>query len=345
MRTIILLGTRGIPARHGAFEQFAEVFCQKYQNQFNIIVFCEGDGTLKSSHNVRQIFIKKMNLPGYAILYDVFSIFITVFRLRKLNPTVFIFGYTASPFFFLLKFFKIKFWVNTDGYEYRRDKFGSIAKIYLRWAEKCAAFFAKDNLITDSSDLVHYFNYKYGITPVLIAYGFDEFKADKEQFLRHCTNNYDVCVQRLEPENNIKMIVDAYSNSNRTLILIGPTTDWFEKNIKPFLPQNVHYIGSVYDRKTLNEYRYFASNYIHGHSVGGMNPVLIESLKFDHIPIVYLTPHNYEVYGKEAYYFYDKTSLNALLRVESLKKCDPDPMYSRERFNWDTILDSYINLI
>ena len=345
MKTIILLGTRGIPARHGAFEQFAEVFCQKFQNQFNVIVFCEGDGALKTSHNVKQVFIKKMNLPGYAILYDVFSILITVFRFRQLNPSVFVFGYTASPFFFLFNLFKVEYWVNTDGYEYKRDKFGSFAKIYLRFAEKCAAFFAKNKLITDSSDLVNYFKTKYGIAPKLIAYGFDEFQEEESQFDRQILNEYDVCVQRLEPENNIQMIVEAYRKTHRTLILIGPSTKWFDNKIKPFLPQNVQYIGSVYDRKLLNEYRNFASYYVHGHSVGGMNPVLIESLKFKHIPLVYLTPHNYEVYGKEAYYFYDETSLTTLLNIDSLEKQMPDPIYSRERFNWDSILDSYIKLV
>jgi len=345
MKNIILLGTKGIPARHGAYEQFAQVFAEKNYNKYNIIIFGEGKVKAETELAVKVISIPKLNIPGYPIIYDLTSILISIFRFSKSNTSILIFGYTASPFFFLLNIVGFNYWVNTDGYEYRRGKFGTLAKVYLRVAEKFAVLFAGKKLITDSSDLVNYFNQRYGVEPKLIAYGYDEISKRISLTPRPINQDYDLCIQRLEPENNISMIVEGYRGVKRTLVIIGPTTSWFDKNIKPHLPDNVIYLGPVYERSKLENWRYHAAYYIHGHSVGGMNPVLIESLQYPHLTIAYLTPHNHEVYGNGAYYFYESKTLKELLLNKNLNQLQPDVTKDKERFSWEKINTEYLKLI
>ena len=344
MKNVILLGTKGVPARHGAFEQFAHIFCKKFSNNYRITVYCEGDARDEYLADVNRVFIPVVKIPFYPILYDLFSIIHLILSDKRKDATVFIFGYTAAPFFYLLNIFGVNYFVNTDGYEYKRAKFGKIAKGYLRIAERFAVFWAGSNLITDSSDLVRYFQLRYKVNPHFIAYGFDPFNEKDLSFDIAEYGSYDICVQRLEPENNIELIVDAYSGSDRKLLIVGPTTDWFDKEVKRTLTENVIYMGPIYDRNVLMQLRSGAERYVHGHSVGGMNPVLIESLQFDHIPMLFLTPHNFEVFGSGAYYFYDASSLLKLLSDDLVSPIS-DPRHPQSRFTWDYILKKYQELI
>jgi hypothetical protein len=344
MQSVVILGTKGVPAKHGAFEQFTHIFSENLKNDYNITVYCEGRNEEAYYENVKRVFIPSIKLPFYPIIYDLLSIIHCILFSNRKNTTIFIFGYTVSPFFWLLNIFGFKYWVNTDGYEYRRDKFGRMAKMYLKFAERMAVYWAGDKLITDSSDLVNYFYHKYSVKPQFIAYGFDKV----EESFRHNEGEnileFDLCIQRLEPENNIQMIVNAYKASKRLLYIVGPSTSWFNRAVLPVLSENIKYLGPIYDREKLISMRCTAQRYVHGHSVGGMNPVLIESLQFNHIPMLYLTPHNFEVYGSSAYYFYDDISLNKLLMSE-LDILPPDPRHTPARFTWENILQQYKKLI
>lgn len=344
MHSVVILGTKGVPAKHGAFEQFAHVFSENFKNEYNIVVYCEGGNDEPYYNNVKRVFIPSIKLPFYPIIYDFLSIVHCILFSNRKNTTIFIFGYTVSPFFGLFNLFGFKYWVNTDGYEYRRDKFGRLAKNYLKVAERMAVYWAGDNLITDSSDLVNYFYNKYNVKPQFIAYGFDKIEESLKQYDGNILEKFDLCIQRLEPENNVQMIVNAYKNSERLLYIVGPSTEWFNRTILPVLSENIKYLGPIYDREKLVKMRCTAQRYVHGHSVGGMNPVLIESLQFNHIPMLYLTPHNFEVYGASAYYFYDDKSLYKLLTSE-LDKLPHDPRHSSERFTWEKILCQYKKLI
>jgi glycosyltransferase involved in cell wall biosynthesis len=344
MKNVILIGTKGVPAKHGAFEQFAHVFSKNFVSDYKITVYCEGRDSGEYIPEINRVFIPVLNFTFYPILYDLFSIVHFILSNKRKNSTVFIFGYTAAPFFVLLNLMKVKYFVNTDGYEYKRAKFGRIAKFYLRFAEKMAVFWAGNNLITDSSDLVRYFQIRYNVDPNFIAYGFDPYIVTKVNNKTSKYGKYDICVQRLEPENNIELIIEAYRVSERKLLIVGPTTRWFDEKMKNTLTDNIIYLGPIYDRDFLMTLRSDAERYVHGHSVGGMNPVLIESLQFKHIPMLFLTPHNYEVYGTAAYYFYDKTSLTNLLSHKITRQVE-DPRHSQSRFTWDYILNQYKALI
>jgi glycosyltransferase involved in cell wall biosynthesis len=344
MQNVIILGTKGVPARHGAFEQFAHMFSKNFKSEYRITVYCEGGNRETYYDEVTRVFIPVLKLPFYPIIYDLLSIINCILFFKRRNTTIFIFGYTSSPFLGLFNLFGFKYWINTDGYEYRRDKFGSAAKLYLKFAERMAVFWAGNKLITDSSDLVNYFQKRYNVSPKFIAYGYDKVENSLRQSDVDCLENFDLCIQRLEPENNIQLIVKAYRKSTRILYIVGPTTAWFDKVVLPTLSENIKYLGPIYDREKLIRLRSTAKRYVHGHSVGGMNPVLIESLQFNHIPMLYLTPHNFEVYGSSAYYFYDEISLHKLL-MSDIDCLPQDPRHTQDRFTWENVLDQYKKLI
>jgi rhamnosyltransferase len=158
---------------------------------------------------------------------------------------------------------------------------------------------------------------------------------------------------RLEPENNFKMIINAFLHSecNANFYVIGPSTNEFEEFWSSLNSKcnrvgcECIYLGPIYDRKKLQNIRYFSHGYVHGHSVGGMNPVLIESLVFVQHRLVYLTPHNFEVTGvKGAQYFIGQENLTSLFN-HTYESDLIETETLDDRFTWEFILNRYNSLI
>ncbi|MED5787648.1 glycosyl transferase, partial [Enterobacter hormaechei] len=52
----------------------------------------------------------------------------------------------------------------------------------------------------------------------------------------------------------------------------------YHKRVKEAANENVLFLGAIYDSLAVSSLRYFALAYVHGHTVGGTNPSLVESI-------------------------------------------------------------------
>lgn len=100
---------------------------------------------------------------------------------------------------------------------------------------------------------------------------------------------YSVTVCRIEPENNIHIILGAFSKlPNHMLLIVG---NWnksdYGKSLKEKYSafQNIHLLDPIYEPHTINWLRSNAALYIHGHSAGGTNPSLVEAMNLG-LPIL-----------------------------------------------------------
>ena len=96
-------------------------------------------------------------------------------------------------------------------------------------------------------------------------------------------------VARIEPENNIEMILQAFVQMpDETIVIVG---NWerseFGKRLKNEYSsyKNIRLLNPIYDGHELNLLRSNCKLYIHGHSVGGTNPSLVEAMNL-HLPII-----------------------------------------------------------
>ena len=130
------------------------------------------------------------------------------------------------------------------------------------------------------------------------------------------------------------------------LIIIGPSTN-FEKNVLPIINESekILYFGPVYDRQKLFELRYGSFAYIHGHSVGGTNPTLVEACYVGRPIIAYDTNFNKEVLGNSGYFFkssYDLCQIiNHLEKENNLKF----PRKLSKDYEWESIAKKYLELL
>ena len=216
--------------------------------------------------------------------------------------------------FFIPKLFGKRLFVNPDGMEWKRSKFNPIIKSLLKLSEKLAVFWA-DSIIADSEEIKKYLDNKYKIESAFIPYGAHEAKKSEwnqeklPENLKNVTINpsYYLVVARLEPENNIDIIVRGYleSKSKTPLIVVGDYSIQKYKhmihdiiNNNPSKGNKIFFVGGIYDPESLNMLRQNCKAYIHGHSVGGTNPSLLEAMISKNLIIAHDNVFNKEVCGR-----------------------------------------------
>lgn len=341
-KKIALLGTHGIPARHGAFEQTISKLCEiAGARNLNAHFFVGCNSTMRDlaydEENVTRLFATRPKGAGI-ILYD----FLTSFKAYAKGARTFVyFGYEFSPFFLLLRFIGVTVICNVDGIEWRRAKWGRVAKLYFRFCESMAALTAS-NLVFDAWGIAKYFGVNHRATGHLIFYGADplpETHSDPE----FDAGSYFSLVMRMEPENNIKPIIEGFKKATTTkpLLLIGPSTPFFEQECLPLVDGiKVRYMGPIYDRVRLLNIRRHSYAYIHGHSVGGTNPTLIEAIGLKNRVIAFNSIFNREVCGEHACYFNNADDLALTIEADNF----PAPPILSAAYEWDSVASSYYEL-
>ena len=156
---------------------------------------------------------------------------------------------------------------------------------------------------------------------------------------------------RFLPENNIEIIIEAFNKLNLEntskykLYIIGKENDYFKNKIMPniILNKNIIFVGPVYDRKKLFKLWSSADYYIHGHSVGGTNPTLIEAISLRLPVIAYNVMFNKKILGKNSSYFSNSDNLIKAIKNHDLfqKKTDINSDYFKEEY----INEKYLDLI
>lgn len=368
---IAIVGSRGIPAKYGGFETAVEAVAPRLvETGWNIFVSCEGprDQSKPAVYKGVNLFYFSVR-PFFRIIYEVLYDVYSLVKSSLVCDCIYMLGYGAGLFFFIPKILRKKLVVNVDGLEWKREKFNKLEKSMLLTSERAAVTFA-DVIVADSKEIKKYIEGRYKKTAVYITNGvnapqlekWDEQKLSGQGFLKENTallpNGYWLAVARLEPENNIHVIVQAFlkPNSNRKLVIIGNfSSKKYQRHVLKILEDNnagerVILTGAIYDMNLLNMLRQNCFAYIHGHSVGGTNPALLEAMSMKNLIIAHDNEFNREVGGQTILYFKDASDLAA--KIEEIEN-KPDSFvplkeaaYSRvlSNYSWTDIVQEYDKL-
>ena len=322
---ISIIGTRGIPNHYGGFEQFADILSQKLvQRGHQITVYCSSNHTYKKSElNGVKLIHKfdpedKIGAAGQFI-YDL----LCMLDARKRNfDIIYMLGYTSSSIWQRMIFNNRAVVVtNMDGLEWNRSKYSPKVQKFLKYAERLAVKYSHF-LVADSIGIQSYLTTKFNVDSTYLPYGSYLFENPNKTHLEKFGVNeydYDLIIARFEPENNIELILNAFSQSNtkRRLILIGDHNHT-EFGRRMFLKYNsadrINFIGSVYDQEALNNLRYFSNLYFHGHSVGGTNPSLLEAMGSSALICYHDNEFNQAIVGEDGFGFTDSPGLVKLIK-------------------------------
>ena len=344
-----IIGIRGLPAHYGAFDQFVDQFVE-YSNfkKENIKFYISAESGLKKNDiiNVTQFYFYRGK--SFSILVNNFFSML-YFYLSGVRTFLF-FGYGPVIFFPLLNLLNCKIICNVDGIEWRR-KTSYIKKFYFRLCEKLLSV-VKVNLIFDSVVIKRYYNIIHNVDGCLLYYPSDFEKAQLTLKTIDLRKTLKVMVvMRFLPENNIETIVDTFillnkeRISNDKLYIIGSRNEYFENIIEPkiFNIANIIFLGPIYDRKKLFRLWKTSDYYIHGHSVGGTNPTLIEAISLRLPVIAYDCSFNKKIIGKNGSFFKNSDDLLKLIKSKDFINQNLKIDYSV--FKRDYINNNYLELL
>ncbi len=353
---IAIIGTVGLPAKYGGFESLAEYLTKHLGSTFDITVYCSSAFYKKKlkNYNGAQLKYIPLNANGaQSILYDIISIFHAIFY----ADVLLILGVSGCVVLPLVKLISSKkIIVNIDGLEWKRAKWGKAAKWFLKYSEKLSVQYA-DTIIADNKVIQDYVWDRYQVKSELIAYGADH--TSNEALSKEVLNQFSFLnekyafkVCRIEPENNVHIILEAFSECpGLTLVMVG---NWENSRYGSQLKQrytvfkNIHLINPIYDQNILNQIRSNCYVYIHGHSAGGTNPSLVEAMYLG-LPIIsYGAQYNIETTANKAIYFNDKIELIKIvnsLKTDVLKVVAKDlQQLAIEKYTWEIISKQYASL-
>ncbi|HRN54933.1 MAG TPA: DUF1972 domain-containing protein [Agriterribacter sp.] len=354
MMRIGILGTRGIPNAYGGFEQFAEFLALGLsQKGHTVSVYNSSLHPYKNAtwNDIHIIHCKdledKIGTAGQFI-YDLNCI--KDARKRKFDILLQL-GYTSNSIWHWLWPKNSVNIINMDGLEWKRSKYSSLTQKFLKKAEKWAAQKGKI-LIADSIGIQQYLSQTYHKQSVFIPYGANIFTSPDPGCLAEWNikpHHYHLLIARMEPENNIEMIIRGHLAVKQPypLILIGNYTNAFGHYLyKKYNSAEIRFKGGLYDQEKINNIRYFSALYFHGHSVGGTNPSLIEAMGCGCNIAAHDNIFNRAVLGEDAFYFSNEDNIAGLL---SNDYCSPSIINRKKKnitkvetlYNWKTIVQQY----
>jgi len=357
-KKIAIIGTVGLPAKYGGFETLTSHLVKQLSSTYDFTVYCSGkkykkEERLSSFEGAKLEYINLEANGIQSIPYDTLSILKAI----RNNDILLVLGVAGAWIFPLIRLFtNKKIIVSIDGIEWKRDKWSLPAKLYLWWAEKMAVKFSHID-ISDNESIQDYTAMRYKTLSRVVEYGANhtvrvspnEKDFEKYPFLQ---NEYAVKVCRIEPENNVHLVLEAFKkHTSKTLVIVG---NWenshYGKKLKAMYHscKNIHLLDPIYNQHEIDLIRGNAYLYIHGHSAGGTNPSLVEAMYLGLPVISYNVSYNKTTTESKAIYFDTTEDLVAIL-----EKMNPEVAHqlkltmksiANRRYTWELIAKKYKQL-
>lgn len=335
-------------------------------------------------HNARCYKISVPNIGhAQAIYYDVAAIRAACDYIEQHHiphPIVYIMACRIGPFMHALyrRIHRLggQVYLNPDGHEWMRTKWATPIRWYWKQSERMMVRYS-DLVICDSINIERYIHEQYdgkGLhgsnpTTTYIAYGADltpstltdDAPALQNWYQAHglTAGNYYLIVGRFVPENSFEVMIREFmcSHTTRDLAIITGSNEPFQNMLERKLhfseDPRIKFVGTCYDQDLLKKIRENAYAYIHGHTVGGTNPSLIESLGSTRLNLLVDVGFNQEVAEDSALYWGREPGQLAELidRADALSAKEINTLATKarervmEQYTWQKICDAYENVL
>jgi glycosyltransferase involved in cell wall biosynthesis len=359
-KKLILLGIRGVPAKHGGFETFAEYLC-KYlvQNGWSVCVYCQEVGS-GAAYESDWIGVKRIHIPveNKGAVGTVIFDFKSVIHSLRYSGVFLTLGYNTAIFNILYRVFGKRNLINMDGVEWKRQKWGSLAKLWFWLNERMGCWFG-NHLVADHPMIEDHLATRVSRSKMtMIPYGGLEVAAAEESILDEFgldADEYAIIIARPEPENSILEAVEGFSVKLRgkKLVVLGHYDEHnsYHQEVLSAASGEVIFLGAIYDVIKVSALRFFCRAYVHGHQVGGTNPSLVEALGAGNAIIAHDNQFNRWVAKSGAVYFSSSVEADdAFDRIFSDDQFVTDLRAATrsnftENFQWEQILKQYEDLL
>lgn len=355
-REVHILGSRGVPAAHSGFEYLAEhLSLYLVANGWKVTVYCQlpGPGAI---YEDEWRGVHRVNIPienSGALGTIIFDWKATLISLKR-PGTMLTLGYNTAVFGLLYRLRGIRNVINMDGIEWRRGKWGPAAKAWF-YLNDWAGCWLGNQLVADHPEIARHLESRVSPAKItMIPYGADQVLHPQAEVLNDFNltpGSYFILIARPVPENSILEVVTAFSRieTDCRLLILGdysPDNDYQRRVLEAAGP-NIDFPGAIFDARIVGALRYYARLYIHGHTVGGTNPSLVEALAAGSAVLAHDNKFNRWVAGEGAAYFSGIDDCEATMRrlldddvqIESMSRASA--ARHSESFQWPAIFRQY----
>ena len=350
---IAIIGTRGVPNNYGGFEQFAEYLSVGLVGKGHDVFVYNPHNHIFKDNIYNGVKIIHCFDPEYLIgtsgqfIYDLNCIL----NCRKYDVDIILqLGYTSSSIWNRLMPKKSILVTNMDGIEWKRSKFSPKVQRFLKYAEGLAVKYS-NYFVSDSIGIQQYLEKEYKVESTYIPYGAEIMGVPNFDILNQYDlklYDYDIVIARMEPENNIEMMLKGFlhSKKERDLVIIGSLETKFGQYISnKYQDKKIKYLGFVSGLDTLNSLRYFSNLYFHGHSVGGTNPSLLEAMASNSLICAHDNIFNKSILENDAFYFKNIEQVSGLMDAKIKNKenelVNSNQVKIKNFYSWGKIVDDY----
>lgn len=351
---IAILGTRGIPNQYGGFEECAMHLSRIWVGKgHEVRVYNSSLHPFKEDSwngvEIRRIKDREERLGTIAqFFYDLACIS----DVRKQPFDIILqLGYTSSGVWQWYLPSKPRVVTNTDGLEWKREKYSRLVQRFLKWSERLAVRRAHQ-VVADSPVIQSYLDSAYGSGSVYIPYGAEIPENPSPEILKSYpvkSGQYHLIMARMEPENKIHDILEGLlaSNDDTPTLVVGHRQTAYGSYIqKHFKSAKVHFLPGVYDRQEADSLRFFSRRYFHGHSAGGTNPSLLQAMACNCLIYAHDNAFNRYVLGENAHFFSGPNDIvshltnpippqeSAVWKRNNLKRI-------RREYQWESVAEQY----
>jgi glycosyltransferase involved in cell wall biosynthesis len=361
---IAVIGIRGLPANYGGLETCADEVCRRWVRGGNeVLVYCRSGRYRERPAELAGV--KLRYLPSFpvksldTISHTLFCVLDLIFVQREYRD-IHLYNTGNSIFLPLLRLSGKRVVLSGDGIEWKRQKWGRLAKFVHKLGERFAARFAND-IVVDNEEVGAYYKGKLDAATTLIAYGANELRIDADKsanlLARHGleSGRYFLFVGRIVPEKGVHELIEAYKalNTDFPLVIIGDddSRSTYRNAVFREASDRIRFLGFVYNE----DYEQLLANaylYVSASRLEGTSPSLLAAMGAGVCSLVNGIPENIAtVKGSiPTYAENDVADLAASWQAladdpararavgESGRQC------VRDHYSWDAVADAYLQL-
>ncbi len=351
---VAILGTRGIPARYGGFETFAEELSTRLAARgHEVTVYCRKRPAETVYRGVRLRYLPTIR---HKYLDTVAHTFLSTLDLLFHRVDAALYCNAANAVFtWIPRAAGIPVALNVDGLERHRRKWNRIAKGWYLLSERLATI-CPTEVVSDAQRIQEYYRELYGRETFFIPYGAETGKVETREELARLElepGRYFLYVSRMEPENNALLVREAFERLDTPLklALVGdaPYAGDYLRRVRDTTDPRVVIPGAIYGQG-YHELESHCFAYVHATEVGGTHPALIEAMGRGAVVLYLNTPENAEVAAGAGIPF--ENDLTGKMAAVLAMSEDERAGWSRramervrERYSWEAVTDAYEKLL
>lgn len=350
-----ILGTRGIPARYGGFETFAEELSTRLAARgHRVLVYCR-DRPEEPCY--RGVALKYLPTIRHKYFDTVAHTFLSTLHVAATRQHAVLYCNAANAAFtWVPRLLGMRVALNVDGLERNRKKWNRLARSWYRVSEWLATWMP-NVVVTDAAHIAQYYRAKYHRDSVMIPYGAETSTVATAAVLDRLglqPRKYFLYVSRMEPENNPLLVRQAFEKvvTPFQLALIGdaPYAADYIRQVRDTRDPRIVIPGAIYG-PGYGELGSHCFAYIHATEVGGTHPALIEAMGRGALVLYLDNPENAEVAEGAGIPFHHDNLAEVLERALQMPEAEQNRLRAcaiqrvRSRYSWDAVTDAYEKLL